>query len=66
MNRSIWLLAALLALICLVSSVESRTTSYWDSVSAVLSGENFYDLLEITNQAEPTQIKKAYRKLSKQ
>lgn len=66
MNRSTWILLGLFALLCIVSSVESRTNSYWESVSAVVDGESLYQILDVSNDAEPAQIKKAYRKASKE
>lgn len=64
MHRSLWILLGFFALLCVVSTAEARTNSYWESVSAVLDGENLYQILDIPADAEPTQIKKGFRKVS--
>jgi len=49
--------------ICL--SVDARTASYWDSVTAIVNGENFYDLLQVSSSADLSEIKRGFRTVSK-
>jgi hypothetical protein len=45
---------------------EARTASYWDSVTAVISGENFYSILQVSEGVELSELKKAFRTISKE
>jgi hypothetical protein len=66
MARYTWVLIAVLSLMAIASVADARTMSYWDSVSAILSGENFYDILKVSPPIEMSELKKAFRTVSKE
>jgi hypothetical protein len=57
---------AFLSLLLLFCFADARTASYWDSVTAVLNGENFYDVLGVSQSAELSEIKRGFRTMSKE
>jgi len=58
----------LVLLIIILASISptclARSSSYYDIVNAISDGKNFYELLHVTPDSSPSDIKKQFRKLS--
>lgn len=64
MERHIWLPLVFSLSLLLVFEANALTSSYWDSVNAIVNGDDFYDILQVTSSADAAEIKKSFRKVS--
>jgi DnaJ-class molecular chaperone len=66
-GRLIVVLLLIVSLSCIIKADEARVTDlYYDMITFIQAGKNFYKILGVDQSATSTQIKKAYYQLSQQ